>query len=258
MANNFIQKIAAWVDWGLSIYEGIMKATLRIPFTRIDRGVFLRSALKRLPSELVERALESTPREVVEKGLLETIAKREVRKNILLATLVSFVTAIPTNWTMWPCILFDLLFFQVQVFLISQKMLFLYGDGKEAMELQSAGRKENADRLMLVVSTIMIGKQKVSRAAKTVAGMVGRQLVERFGSRLLSKIIIFNTLRQIAKWAGISFTKAMLLETITLLIPIICASISALVSYILIAPMAKKLHLHLKCRMEGADLPPSE
>lgn len=243
MANKLIQKISSCIDWGIALYESAMKATLRLPFARIERDDYLRSSLSKHLSEAdLERAIEETPTTVVEKSLLAELARRETRKNIRYAVMVSFLSAIPTNWAMWPAIAFDLIFFQIQVFLISQKLTFLYGT-KDSVTTNEV--KEKANRLMLIVSTIMIGKQKISRAAKSAAGMVGKQIVERYGSRILSKFVIFNTLRQVAKWMGISFTKAMLLETINLLIPIICASISGFVSYLLIAPMAKKLHLHL-------------
>ncbi|MCQ2219492.1 MAG: hypothetical protein MJZ33_13590 [Paludibacteraceae bacterium] len=244
MANSFIKKISDLIDWGLSLYDSIMKATLRLPFARLERDEYLRSVLKHLPQDEIESSITTSPSDVMEAEKLSDLAKKEANKNIWFATLTSFVTALPTNWLMWPAIVIDLVLFQIQVFLISQKLLYLYGE--KDLALSNLERKEKANRLMLIVSTIMIGKQKLSRAAKTATGMLVKQLIERYGTRLLSKFIIFNTLRQIAKWMGISFTKAMLLDSINLLIPITCAAISALVSYLLIAPMAKKLHKHLK------------
>ncbi|MBO4804704.1 MAG: hypothetical protein IK005_09370 [Paludibacteraceae bacterium] len=248
MEKNSIKRISRLIDWGISVWDSIMKATLLLPFAKIDKNTYLNTVLKRhLSPEDVKRALETAPTKVMGVKNISKLAQKEARKNVWYATLLSFITAIPTNWLMWPAIIIDLLQFQIHVFLISQKLLFLYG--KYDIEKESQVN-EKANRLMLIVSTIMIGKQKLSRVAKSAAGMVGKQIVERYGTRLLSKFIIFNTLRQIAKWMGISLTKTMLIEGINMLIPIICAAISALVSYALISPMAKKLQSHLKQELE--------
>lgn len=248
MGKFSVKRLSGLIDWGVSVWDSIMKATLLLPFAKIGRSSYLHSLLKNhLAPDDIQRALATAPTKVMGVKNISKLAQKEARKNVWYATLFSFITAIPTNWLMWPAIVIDLLQFQINVFLISQKLLFLYGKNDIENETQI---NEKANRLMLIVSTIMIGKQKLSRVAKSAAGMVGKQIVERYGTRLLSKFIVFNTLRQIAKWMGISLTKTMLVDGINMLIPIICAAISALVSYALISPMAKKLQSHLRQELE--------
>lgn len=242
---TIIDKIMDWVNWGTDMYETIMKATLRFPFARLDRKQYLQNALKKhLSDDEIQTAINSDPTRLLTSEQLDKLAQKEYRKNIRLTTFISFLTALPTNWMMWPCIVLDLIQFQIHVFIISQKLLFLYGKDEETAP--NADEQEKANRLMLIISTIMIGKQKLSRMAKSAAGIITKKIIERYAVRVLSKFVIFNFIRQTAKWMGISITKTMLINGINLLIPIACAAISALVSYILIAPMAKKLHQHLK------------
>lgn len=252
MANEKLKLIEKNIDKTMKIWDALMKATLKLPFAKIDRETFLTKVLSRhLSQEKLEIAIRQKPTDVLSEEEIGRIAKRCIRWQAIRVTLLSFISAIPSGWMLWPALLFDLIQFQVQVFIIAQKLLFLYG----CRDLEKRGNEmiEPAERLMIIMSTIMIGKQKLSRMLKSATGMLCKQAIERYAMKILSKMIIFNIMRQMAKWMGISFTKEMLTNGIKMLIPVVCAIISGLISYWLFMPMTKKLLRHLMEREETTE-----
>jgi len=238
----------------MAAYDSVMKWALCIPFIKVDKNRYLRRKLKdRLTDEELELVLNERPLSVLSMDEVKHIARKEVRKHALIVTLLSTLSAVPqSGWLMWLGIAFDFIQFQVFVFVIMQKLLYLYGC--KNLSSDSKNLSGSAEWILLLISTIMIGKHQVMRLAKSAAGMAVKQAIQRFAVRMLTKLMVFNTLRQCAKWFGIVLTKDMLVYGVSLMVPIICAIISGLISLWLFMPMTKRLQRHLThLAEEGKD-----
>ena len=169
-------------------------------------------------------------------------AKKIIAKHALWVTLISAISAIPTGWMMNPCFIIDIIQFQIHVFAVSQKLLYLYEDEEKLTEYSS----DTATQLMILMTPIMIVKQQFTRMLKSATGVVTKQVIQRFTIKALTQFSILNIVRQVAKWFGIVLTKETLLEGIDVAIIIICAIISGLISLWLFKPMANNLMKYLK------------
>ena len=238
----------------MAAYDSAMKRALCIPFVKVDKNRYLRRKLKnRLTDEELELVLNERPLSVLPMEEVKRMAKTEVRKHALIVTLLSTLSAVPqSGWLMWLGIAFDFIQFQVFVFVIMQKLLYLYGC--KNLSSDNKNLSGSAEWILLLISTIMIGKHQVMRLAKSAAGMAVKQAIQRFAVRMLTKLMVFNVLRQCAKWFGIVLTKDMLVQGVSLMVPILCAIISGLISLWLFMPMTKRLQRHLThLAEEGKD-----
>ena len=96
--------------------------------------------------------------------------------------------------------------------------------------------------------------RQVRRLAKSAFGLAVKQVIQRFAARLMTRLVVLNFLRQMAKWFGIVLTKEMVIAGLSMIVPLICALISGLISLWLFMPMVKKLHRHLReLSNEGKD-----
>ena len=99
---------------------------------------------------------------------------------------------------------------------------------------------------MLLSTTIMIGKHRITNMLKSAIGFLSKQLIQRYGVKILTRFSIITLFRQLAKWLGITLTKEMVLDGFEMIIILLCAVISGIISYWLFVPMARKLQRHLR------------
>lgn len=239
----------------LSAWDYILKLGLKLPFSRVDKERFLRRSFSNRVKneEEMGRVLSEKPSAVFSQEVIDGVAVKEIRKHALCVTLLSILCALPQEgWLMWLLIAVDFIQFQIFVFVILQKMLYLYG----CRSLFEEGTEDDKsmNMMLLIISVVMIGKHQVVRLAKSAAGMAAKQVVQRFAVRLMTRMVVMNFLRQMAKWFGIVLTKEMVVSSLEVIIPVICAVISGLISLWLFMPMVKRLHQHLQeLSLEGKD-----
>ncbi len=238
----------------MSVYDKLMRLSLRIPFVKVDKEKYLRGKFeKQLTEEQLRMVLEQRPLFVLPMDEVKSTAKKEICRHALWVMLLSIVAAIPqSGWLMWLGIAFDFIQFQLFVFVVLQKLLYLYGC--KSLSTREEGLDSSADWILLLISTVMIGKHQLVRMAKSATGMAVKQVIQRFAVRMLTKLMVFNVLRQGAKWFGIVLTKEMVINSMDLIVPALCAIISGLISLWLFLPMTKRLQNHLtQLAEEGKD-----
>lgn len=231
------------IDFFSNSYNNILKSSFMLPMSRVNREKFIqRLSTRELKGMNVQVALEKSPNSAYSQQAINKAAKKIIAKHALWVTLISAISAIPTGWMMIPFFIIDIIQFQIHVFAVSQKLLYLYEDEEKLTEYSS----DTATQLMILMTTIMIGKQQFTRMLKSATGVVTKQVIQRFTIKALTQFSILNIVRQVAKWFGIVLTKETLLEGIDVAIIIICAIISGLISLWLFKPMANNLMKYLK------------
>lgn len=231
------------IDFFSNSYNNILKSSFMLPMARVNREKFIqRLSTRELKGMNVQVALGKSPNRAYSQQAINKAAKKIIAKHALWVTLISAISAIPTGWMMIPFFIIDIIQFQIHVFAVSQKLLYLYEDEEKLTEYSS----DTATQLMILMTTIMIGKQQFTRMLKSATGVVTKQVIQRFTIKALTQFSILNIVRQVAKWFGIVLTKETLLEGIDIAIIIICAIISGLISLWLFKPMANNLMKYLK------------
>lgn len=250
------EKVSLFYDRLMATWNSVLKLGLKLPFSKVDRARYLRrSFAHRVADEEQMRAvLADKPSSVFPNGIVEKMADREIRWHAFWVSFFSVLCALPPDgWLMWVLILVDFVQFQVFVFVTLQKLLYLYGckdlHGKDNLE-----EERSMDMMLLLVSVVMIGKSQVMRLAKSAFGLAVKQVIQRFAVRLMTRLVVLNFLRQLAKWFGIVLTKDMVVSGLSMLVPLICALVSGLITLWLFMPMMKRLHRHLReLSNEGKD-----
>lgn len=240
----------------LSAWDSILKMGLKMPFSRVDKDRYLRRIFssKVEGDEQINLILSEKPASVFPEDVIDALAVKEIRKHALCVTVLSILCALPPDgWLMWLLILVDFVQFQIFVFVILQKMLYLYGCRSLFAE-EHLSEDKSVNMMLLLISVVMIGKHQVVRLAKSAAGMAVKQVIQRFAVRLMTRMVVLNVLRQLAKWFGIVLTKEMVISSLSVIIPLLCALISGLISLWLFMPMVRRLHNHLReLSREGRD-----
>lgn len=229
----------------MSMYDSAMKAGLKIPFVKIDREKFLKRKFWRKTTPIeYQKVLSDGPLAVFSLAEMKKITKREVRLHAIWVGALSFLLAIPSSGVlMWVAIALDFVQFQLFVFVALQKLLYLFGCKTILRENENFDK--SADWVLLLISTVMIAKSQVIRAAKSAMGMAVKQGIQRFTVRMISKLMLLNVMKQVAKWMGVIVTRDMIAQSAEYVIPFLCALVSGVISLWLFFPMMRRLRCYL-------------
>ncbi len=229
----------------MSLYDSAMKAGLKFPFVKIDREKFLKRKFgKKTTPEEFQKILDESPLAVLSLAEVEKITKREVRLHAIWVGVLSFLLAIPSSGLlMWAAIAVDFVQFQLFVFVVLQKLLYLFGCKTILRENENFDK--SADWVLLLISTVMIAKNQVVRMAKSAMGVAVKQGIQRFTVRMISKLMVLNVMKQVAKWFGVIVTRDMIAQSAEYVIPFLCALVSGLISLWLFFPMMRRLRCYL-------------
>lgn len=236
----------------MGLYDKLMSKSLELPFLRTYYGTPDAYLDKVGPSHfhLEAEQLAQAKREglvaVVGEEAVRRFATTTIRRHALAALLMTFVCTLPQNWVVWPLMVVDIVFFQRQVFALTQKLRILYArpDGEMArLSFDYSSLAQAASR--------MAGTTAAQQAAKLAkqGGSVGLRQALKLGSKLGVRSLRV-LVAQAFKWCGIMASRQTIELTITVAVVTLCALIAGLVSYWLMIPMGRRLerelveHLH--------------
>ena len=226
--------------------EKIKAAVLMSPWLKVDRQEFLTKVLKnKIDSDTLEKVLNGNPKMFVSRTILDKIAQKEIIKQGLYTALISALAAIPSNTLLTLlCAVLDIVQAQLVLYLISQKLLYLYG-GKDLTE----GKKklgENMKKLSWVVKVLMIGKTAMIHLSKKLSKKVAKTMITKVLLRAGSRVWIVSILRQVAKWFGLVLTKDFMVSAINFIVVGLCAIASAFISFWIFYPPTRRLRNRLR------------
>ncbi|MCQ2229216.1 MAG: hypothetical protein MJZ13_05680 [Bacteroidales bacterium] len=245
--NTVKEKINAIIDWGMGIYNWVFENILGLRFLHTykeDPDQFIRHISDKylhLSEEDLVRTYETSPLEVVGQERITSVATSRIRNHGMRVLAVTAMCAWPQSWIMWPLMVVDIIYFQLQVFAISQELYILYKRKGEYSGENQLNYASLANMAVKMAGTQI--KHKVIKQAKKVVGQIGKGIVKR--SFAIFRATIQATFRQVLKWCGITVTKDMIETTLTLLLSGLCALVGGLISYWLFVPMARRLQREL-------------
>ena len=229
-----------------SVYDEAMKLGLMLPFVKIDRKRYLtKKFASKLSGNELQKVLTDGTLSVLSLNEIERLARTEIAKYASIVTILSILASIPqTGVGMIVAVVLDFIQFQFFVFVAMQKLLYLYG-------CKDLGGKQNslktsASAILIVISTVMIGKHQAVNFMKSATGVVVKQAIQRFSIRMFSKLMMLNAFRQAMKWLGIVVTKETIEAGMKMLVPVLCGFVSGLITLWLFLPMLNRLCRHLK------------
>ncbi len=247
MLKGVIDWVKKVIDWGMSKYYWAMENALSIKGLRTyytNPDTFTEGCaaefLKLTPDE-IETVKQSSIAETCGMERADKLAKHRIHHHGLLTMLVTFLCALPDVWLSYALIVVDIIFFQMQVFVVSQELYIIYCRKEKYSEIGFDFKS------LIVVAVKMEGtliKNKVAKQAKKGVGKAAQWIVRRSSHLLRGPMQAF--LRQALKWTGVTITKEMIEGGIALLLSAACALIAGFISYWMFLPMARRLQRDLK------------
>ncbi|MDO4443122.1 MAG: hypothetical protein Q4B69_04530, partial [Slackia sp.] len=227
--------------------RAIIKRAASLKIVKIDRGVFLRTELKKhCPDIDADFAVETTPAQAgVPAHDIDRIAKAAIDFETKKCAGLSFLAGIPGGVALAGTVPADLAQYFAHVMRIEQKLAYLYG------WQTFLGENDEIDDETIMELVILMGVMlEVGGAANTLtkfAATTARQGVQRTIQRqALTKTTFYPVMKQILKVIGIKLTKETFAKTASKVVPVIGGAISGGLTYASFKPSAERLRRYLR------------
>ena len=230
---------------GSRTWDLIVRKLLTLPWVKVDRNSFLYSQLQNYCDDTqVRKAIDDRPANAgISPDLIDRLADSCIKRHVSQASAISFLAGLPPGPIGIAAIIPDLGQFYGHAWVLSQKLMYLYGwpqlsDGDEADE-------ETKARVTLLLG-VMMGAKGASKITGELAERLAEQIIKRVPRQALTKTAYYPIIKEIGKWIGIKVTKLAFARGISRFLWITGAAISATLTWAMMKPGAKRLKSHLR------------
>lgn len=232
----------------VTIWNKIMGAALSMPGVKVDRDDFLKKELKNYCSpEQLNLAISSRPINGVSKEIIDRIANACINSHTTKVTTISAVAGIPGGFAMAGTIPADMAQYYWHVFVLAQKLAYLYGFPD--LRDENGNLTDTASDMLTLFVGVMMGASAANQAIKGLAKEFAKQVVKRLPQKALTKTMYYPIIKQIAKWIGVKLTKDTFAKGLGKVIPILGGVISGGLTLATFRPSAKRLQHKLQEEM---------
>ena len=231
-------------------FNKVMKAAMRLPVITVSREPFLRKELQPYCNqETIERAIRFGTKGVIDKKIIDKIAKGCITYQTSAVCSISALAGLPGGWTMAATIPADVTQFYGNAIALAEKLLYLYGwpdimgEGGEVTDQTS--------QTMLVWLGVMAGAQGAEAGVRALLSALGKTAEKKLVKSALTKSGIYTLTKTICKWFGKELTKEGFAKGVGKMIPLAGAPISAGITYFSFHPMCKRLKKELDFQWEN-------
>lgn len=232
----------------VTIWNKVMGAALSMPGVKVDRDDFLKKELKNYCSpEQLNLAISNRPINGVSKEIIDRIANACINSHTTKVTTISAVAGIPGGFAMAGTIPADMTQYYWHVFVLAQKLAYLYGFPD--LRDENGNLTDTASDMLTLFVGVMMGASAANQAIKGLAKEFAKQVVKRLPQKALTKTMYYPIIKQIAKWIGVKLTKDTFAKGLGKVIPILGGIISGGLTLATFRPSAKRLQHKLQEEM---------
>lgn len=232
----------------VTIWNKVMGAALSMPGVKVDRDDFLKKELKNYCSpEQLNLAISNRPINGVSKEIIDRIANACINSHTTKVTTISAVAGIPGGFAMAGTIPADMTQYYWHVFVLAQKLAYLYGFPD--LRDENGNLTDTASDMLTLFVGVMMGASAANQAIKGLAKEFAKQVVKRLPQKALTKTMYYPIIKQIAKWIGVKLTKDTFAKGVGKVIPILGGVISGGLTLATFRPSAKRLQHKLQEEM---------
>lgn len=232
----------------VTIWNKVMGAALSMPGVKVDRDDFLKKELKNYYSpEQLNLAISNRPINGVSKEIIDRIANACINSHTTKVTTISAVAGIPGGFAMAGTIPADMTQYYWHVFVLAQKLAYLYGFPD--LRDENGNLTDTASDMLTLFVGVMMGASAANQAIKGLAKEFAKQVVKRLPQKALTKTMYYPIIKQIAKWIGVKLTKDTFAKGLGKVIPILGGVISGGLTLATFRPSAKRLQHKLQEEM---------
>ena len=188
------------------VWNKILAAVLKMPGVKVDRIAFLRKELRPYCNQSRLQMLGSVrPYTVVSEQVVDKLAKQCIRYHTTLATTTSTIVGLPGGLAMAATMPADLTQYFYHVFVLSQKLAYLYGYPDLCEE--DGELSDMATDLLTIFMGVMMGAPVAEKGLGELSKAVAESAVTRLPRVALTKTAILPLANQIAKMVGTRLSK---------------------------------------------------
>ena len=223
------------------VWNKVLATVLKMPGVKVDRVAFLRKELRPYCNQSRLQMLGSVrPYTVVSEQVIDKLAKQCVRSHTALATATSAVVGLPGGLAMAATMPVDLVQYFYHVFVLSQKLAYLYGypdffaeweENSEALDANGANESNGFNEtqeslenpaidLLTIFMGVMMGAPVAEKGIAELSKAVAESAVTRLPRVALTKTAVFPIAAQIAKMVGSKYTKQSFTKGVGRFIPL--------------------------------------
>lgn len=201
------------------VWNKILNTVLKMPGVKVDRVGFLRHELRPYCNQSRLQMLGSVrPYTVVSEQVIDKLARQCVRHHVTVVTATSTVVGLPGGLAMAATLPADLTQYFYHVFVLSQKLAYLYGypdfcddDG----ELNDV-----AIDLLTIFMGVMMGAPVAEKGLGELSKAVAENAVTRLPRVALTKTALVPIVAQLTKIIGTRLSKDSLTKSVGRFIPV--------------------------------------
>lgn len=229
-----------------SSFTQALEAAAKLPGVRINRGTYLRQALKRYCTEdHIEAAINTSPAAAgIPLKVITAAANTAIAYETSKVTGLSTLSGIPGGLAMVGTVPADLAQYMGHMLRIVQKLAYIYSwpdlfadDGEEV--------DEATEGMLILFVGVMFGVQLAQGGVTRVAGMVAANVARKLPQKALTKGVIYPIVKKVASYLGVSMTKKIFASGVAKAIPVAGAVFSGGLTLGTFLPMSKRLQKHL-------------
>lgn len=201
------------------VWSKILATVLKMPGVKVDRIAFLRKELRPYCNQSRLQMLGSVrPYTVVSERVVDHLATQCVRYHTTLATATSTVVGLPGGLAMAATMPADLTQYFYHVFVLSQKLAYLYGYPDLCDE--DGELSDMACDLLTIFIGVMMGAPVAEKGLGELSKAVAESAVTRLPRVALTKTALVPIAAQVAKLIGTRYSKEGLAKGIGRFIPL--------------------------------------
>ena len=214
-----------------TIWDSVLLTGLRLPFAVVDRDSYLKRIFKRSFDKC-------SPVNVLPKSDVKKASNKAIVFHCVVVSAISFFLAIPqTGWPMYTACAIDVIQFQIVVFILTQKLIFIYGNPKS----ETHADKKVDGKVLISLGNEVKHDKIISRTMTSLLGMAVSTFIKRMAQKLIVRVFLLNLFKQASRILGLSISKDAFDAGLDIAVAITCAIVCAAVSYVLFYPMMKRL-----------------
>ena len=234
------------MDKEIQVWNKVLSAAMSMPGVKVNRMQYLREQLAtyRIDNEKIETAIDQGTIGNIPMEVLDKMAKSCINYHTRMATSVSTALGMPGGLAMIGTIPGDIAQFYFHVFVVSQKVAYIYGYPDLCDE--KGNFSDSAADMLTVFVGVMSGVAAANKVIQELSEQFGKMVMKRLPQYALTQGVIYPLVRQVAKWIGVSLTKQSFSRGVAKFVPIVGGLVSGILTYYTFRHQSKKPKSKLK------------
>ncbi len=229
---------------GAVVWNNIVLNVMKVPGVKKSRAEVLRELLAtQTDCEFSKLACiidqNQSPTVILPAETIDKISNKVIASHTLKVTAISAAAGMPGGPVVAATIPADLAQYFYHVFVVAQKLAYLYGF--PSLLDEQGEITDDGISLLTVFVGVMMGVAVTNELINALSARLAQQAGKKLAQQALTKTAWYPVVKKIGAMIGVKVTKDVASKSIAKVIPVISGVISGVLTYVTFKPSAKKL-----------------